>query len=125
MTALKLLIAALLLIEALWTVVKTAELLVTIAAYDPIAIVLIAARAFVGALQLTAAMLLLNRRPQAAPLARAGFLLSAALLVLEAGFQLAPSDAYAFWRWQVVGLYWAYAVVMTLALTSNRLQLNR
>ena len=105
------LIAALLIAEAMWTVPRLAAVVYTIAAYDPVAIGLIAARACVTAAQLTAATLLVQRRPPARPIARIALVAAAVLLTLEAGFNLAPSAVYPFWRWQIVTVYWLYVVV--------------
>jgi hypothetical protein len=104
-----LLIAILLMVEAVWTLPRLAAVVYTIAAYDPLAIALIAARAIVTAMQATAAMLLMQRRPQAPPIARIALAAAAVLLTLEAGFNLAPGPVYSFWRWQVVTIYWLYA----------------
>lgn len=105
--------SALLIVEALWTVMRIASLLPTMAAYDPIAVALIAARALVGAVQLFSGWSLPSRRPQATVLARASLLASAILHTLEAGLQLAPSGIYVFWRGQFVAGYWAYATLAT------------
>jgi hypothetical protein len=101
--------SALLIVEALWTVLRIASLLPTMAAYDPIAVALIAARALVGAVQLFSGWSLPSRRPQAAALATAALLASALLHTLEAGAQLAPSVIFHFWRWQILAAYWLYA----------------
>ena len=113
------LIACLLIAEALWTLPSLAALIYTIAAYDPVAITLIAGRVLVTAAQIAAGTLLLQRRPPGAPIARAAILGAAVLLTLEAGFNLAPSTVYVFWRWQVVAVYWAYALAAVWWLTRH------
>jgi hypothetical protein len=104
------LIGCLLLAEALWTLPTLAALVYTIAAYDALAVTIIAARGVVTAAQLSAALLLLQRRPPGPPIARLALLGAAILITLEAGFNLAPSIVYVFWRWQAVTVYWAYAL---------------
>ena len=104
------LLALPLILEAVWTLPRLAAIVYTIAAYDPIAIALIAVRAFVSAMQVSAAMLLMQRRPQGAPIARAALIASAVLWTLEAGFNLAPSGVSPFWRWHIVTAYWLYAI---------------
>ena len=110
------LLGILLIVEAAWRVPGIAGIVYTMATYDLVADVLIAARVVVTALQLTAGSLLLRRRPPAVPLALAALVSSAALLTLEAGFRLAPSGVYSFWRWQVVAAYAVYALVGVLIL---------
>ena len=107
------LLALLLILEVVWTLPRLAAIVYTIAAYDAIAIALIAVRAFVSAMQVSAAMLLMRRRPQGAPIARAALIASAVLLTFEAGLNLAPSGVYPFWRWQIVTAYWLYAIAAT------------
>jgi hypothetical protein len=104
------LIALLLIAEAAWTLSRVAGLVYTIAAYDPIAILLIAARAIVAAMQASGGALVLQRRPPAAAIARTALLASAMLRTLEAGFRLAPSGVPSFWRWEIVTAYWMYAL---------------
>ena len=103
-------IAFLLIAEAVWTLTRVAALVYTIAAYGPVTVVLIAARGVVAAMQATGGALLLQRQPAAAAIARAALVASAVLRTLEAGFQLAPSGFPAFWRREVVTVYWIYAL---------------
>lgn len=109
-------LAALLVIEALWTVTRLASLVSTIEAYDWTAILLIAARGLTGAMLMSGGWLLFERRQSAAPIAGAALLLSAVLFILDAGLGLAPSGIYPFWRWQFVGAYWLYAIAANVYL---------
>ena len=85
--------------------------------YDPVAKLLIVARGFVGALQFAGGWTLAARRPAGHVLARAALLVAAVITTLDVGFDLAPMDVYPWWRWQVAGAYWIYAIVAIGLLT--------
>ena len=110
------LISLLLLIESAFNALHVAGLLNVIGGYDPVARLLIVARGLVGALQFAGGWTLAARRPAGSVLARAALLGAAAMTTLDIGFDLAPMDVYPWWRWQVVSVYWVYAMIATLYL---------
>ena len=110
----------LLALESGVTFVHIAGLVYTIAAYEPLAIGVLIARALAGAGLATAAWLLAQDAAPANAIARGAVVASAAVYLLDAGLALAPSIAPAFWRWPFVGGYWLYAIVLVAALRPAR-----
>lgn len=113
------LLGAILIGEAAIAGLATLQSLPALPGYDAIAVVLILARAGVGALQLTSGVLLFEQRPPGTALARLALLLSAIVTTMTVGFRWAPSDIYYWIRWQFVGAYWAYAVIAIIYLWRN------
>jgi len=107
------LVSVLLLVESLSNALYLAGLIGVLAGYDPIAVTLILARGLTGALQFAGGWTLAIRRPAGKTLARLALLVAAALTTLDVGFNLAPTSVYAWWRLEVVGLYWVYALAGT------------
>jgi hypothetical protein len=104
------LLGAILIGEAAIAGLATLQSLPALPGYDAVAVVLILARAGVGALQLTSGVLLFEQRPPGTALARVALILSAIVTTMTVGFRWAPSDVYYWIRWQFVAAYWVYAV---------------
>ena len=104
------LLGFLLVAEGTYTVVWLTGLLPTLGWRGGTSVALMAARAIVGALQLTSGWWLSSRQPRAAALARTALLLSAGFTTLELGAGLSPSDLDPTFRWPAVALYWVYAL---------------
>ncbi len=77
---------------------------------DPASTTLILFRGLVGAMQLTSGWWLSTRRPSAGPLARLALFLSAALMTLEIGERMSPTNLDPTYRWPLVIAYWVYAL---------------
>jgi len=105
------LLGAVLIGEAAIAGLATLQSLPALPGYDAIAVVLILARAGVGALQLTSGVLLMEKRAPGAALARLALFLSAIVTTMTEGFRWAPSDVYYWIRWQFVAGYWTYALI--------------
>ncbi len=110
-------LALALLLEGLGTLLRVAGLVPAAAAYDVMTLAIVAARLLVATLQLAAARLLAYTAPPAVVLARAAFIASPVLLVLEIGFRLAPTSIPPWWHWHVVVGYAAYSAVCLVLLT--------
>jgi hypothetical protein len=110
------LVAYLLIAEGLLGALWLANLVPVIAAHGPVTIALIVARGLVAAAQLMSGWLLIRRRPPGAPIARGALLASAALVILEIGLRLAPSNLDPTFRWPVVAAYGAYAMALRWSL---------
>jgi hypothetical protein len=108
----------LLAIEGGVTLLKTTTLVYTIAAYDPVTIVIIASRALVAAGLITSAWLLANDALPARAIARAAVVASAVLYIFDAGLALAPSIAPVFFRTEFLIAYWLYALIAVWRLRS-------
>lgn len=93
---------------ALWVTGRLA----LIASTDPGPIAVILARAVVGALQLTGAWLLFERRDAAVPIARVAVLGSVIVTTVGIGWRLAPTNLDPALRWYFVGAYWVYALAL-------------
>src|SRR5690606_542505 len=107
--AMRIVLAVLLALEALNSLAWLARIASFVAAYDATVLSVAALRAVVTAVQLMTASLLVRQAPPALTFARAVFVLSALLLVVELGLGLAPSSVPSWWRWQVVSAYAVYA----------------
>jgi len=107
--ALSRIVAFLLIAESLFGALYVSSVLSSLAAYDAVAVALIVARGLLGALQFAAGWTLANRRPVASVLAPASLLAGAILTMLIVGFNLAPTDFYYWYRWQITAAYWSYA----------------
>jgi hypothetical protein len=105
------LVAFALIAEAMFGALRLSSVLPQIGIYDPVAIALIVARGFLGALQFTGGWLLSSRRPAGPAIARAALIAGAIVTVLDVGFDLAPTSIYHWYRWQVTAAYAAYAAV--------------
>lgn len=88
-------------------------LLPALAAYDAIALGLIAGRGLISMGELTAGWLLASKSPPGARLAQAALVASAVLAVFEVGLRLAPGNLDPAWRWWFVGGYCVYATAWT------------
>jgi hypothetical protein len=115
------LLAFLLIAEAMFGALRVANLLPRLAAYDAIALVLIVARGLIGALQIAAGWMIATHRPQGRTLGQAALAAAALITVFDVGFGLAPTDVYAWLRWQVTAAYGAYAAA-AIALLRRRVQ---
>ena len=111
------LIAFLLLAESLFGALNFTQLLPQLSIYTPLTIALILLRALVNAFLFVGGWTLANNRPQGPALARYALLTSALLTVFDVGLNLAPSNIYYWFRWQVTAAYCTYAVVASLVLT--------
>ncbi|HXT71151.1 MAG TPA: hypothetical protein VN700_15415 [Vicinamibacterales bacterium] len=105
------LIAFLLIGEAMLGVLRLSSVLPQISFYDPVAIALIIARLFLGALQFTGGWLLASHRPAGPAIACWALIGGAAITVLDVGFRLAPSGIYSWYRWHYTIAYVVYAVI--------------
>lgn len=83
---------------------------------DRSSVVVIIARGVIGALQLVSGWGLASRSVSAPALARWALGLSAALLALEIGFHLSPSNLDPTYRWPLVWAYAVYALVAIIVL---------
>ena len=91
-------------INALWI----AEVLPSIAVRDAMTWALILVRGVLTALEFTAATNLWQGSAAASALARRVLAASAALMLLETGFRLAPTNLDPTFKWWVTGAYWVY-----------------
>lgn len=107
----RLVLSGLLILEGLYTAVWIAGLIPTLVAYDALTLTVIAARGAVGGLEFVAGWWLGSRRPGAGALATWTLLASAALLTVELGARLAPSDLDPAFRWPFVAGYWVYTLL--------------
>jgi hypothetical protein len=107
-------IATALRVEALLNAVYVAGLLSALLGHRWYAVTLILGRGGLGALQYMAGTRLHNDQTGSRTLATAALFSAAMLTTLDLGFNLAPVPIYPWWRWQVVGIYWTYAVVASL-----------
>jgi hypothetical protein len=105
----RLVIAALLAIEAANTIAWLTGILAALAVYDVVVLAMAGGRAVVSALQVASAWMLVTRALPAVSFARLSFLMSAALLILEIGFRLAPSSVPLGLRLPFVTAYALYA----------------
>jgi hypothetical protein len=110
------LVGAILIVEAAIAALGTLQSIPALPGYDAIAIVLILARAGIGALQLISGVLLMEQRGSGPALATIALGLSAIVTTMVVGFRWAPSDVYYWYRWQFVAGYWVYAVIGVLYL---------
>lgn len=113
---LRVVLAPLLIVEALMTSLWIARHLPGLMARDSVTVVLLAIRAMVGALALVSGMWLIERRPIGAATARVTLVASAALTTLELGWRLAPSNLDPAWRIPVIAGSWIYALMWGLVL---------
>jgi hypothetical protein len=105
------LIAFCLIAEGLFGALNFTQLLSQIEIYAPLTIALILVRAIVNAGLFVGGWTLANRRPQGRALAVAALAASAVLTLFDVGFNLAPSNVYPWWRWQVTAGYCLYAAL--------------
>jgi len=110
------LLAVLLLAEVVRTAFWIAALLPSLGWRGHWILLLVVARAGVGALQIASSVLLFEERARGVRLAPIALISSALLLTLEIGFRLAPSDVDPSFRWWIVGAYWVYAMGTGLGL---------
>jgi hypothetical protein len=87
------------------------------------AVTLILARGALGALQYAAGTRLHTDALGGRTLATTALLSAAVLTTIDLGFNLAPVPVYPWWRWQVVGGYWAYTILAS-ALLSKKLKVR-
>ena len=100
--------------EGVWTLVWLTQLLSSLGWRDKASVAVILTRGVVGAMQLTTGWGLASRRPSALALARWVLVASAVLLTIEIGSRLTPTDIDPTYRWPLVAVYWAYALVAIL-----------
>jgi hypothetical protein len=82
--------------------------------------VLILSRGLLGVLQFTAGWLLATGRPQGIALGQAAFAAAAVLTVFDVGMGLAPTEVYAWIRWQVTIAYGFYAIAAAIFLRTRQ-----
>jgi hypothetical protein len=87
-----------------------AEQLPSIGMFAAGPLLVVVARAVVGALQLISGWLLFGARPPAVPIARIAVVSSAVVTTVGIGGRLAPTDLDPAFRWYAVAAYWAYAL---------------
>jgi hypothetical protein len=107
------LLAFLLIAEGVSTLFWLVMLLPSLGWRDRSSVAVIVVRGVVGALQLVSGWGLASRNVSAPALACWALGLSAALLPLEIGFHLSPSNLDPTYRWPLV---WAYAVYALVAI---------
>lgn len=115
-TGVPVVVAVLLGLEAANSLLWLARIASAAPVYDATVLALAAVRALVTALQASGAVLLVRRAPPAVALARAALAASAALLVVELGFGVAPTSVPPWFRWRVVVAYAACATAAIAAL---------
>ena len=108
--------SALLILESFGTAVHLARLLPTLVVYGPVALMLMAARALVAALQFTSGWMLWDDRPPARPIAMFSLAASALLAIPEIGLRLAPTNIDPTFKWWTVIVYAIYAAVMIVSI---------
>jgi hypothetical protein len=114
------LIAFLLILEALVGMMRLANLLPLLGGYDGIALVLILARAALGAVQFTGGWLIASRRPQGRAIAQAALVGGAILTPLDVGLNLAPTLVYPWMRTEITVGYTLYALAGIWILRARR-----
>jgi hypothetical protein len=117
---LRILIGGVLILEGLSAALGVASRLTMLPAYPIPVLLMIAARALVGALEAMSGWLLLDQRPAAVPLARLAILLSAVHVTLGVGFGFAPTNLDPAFRTPFVIGYWIFAALVWAALASQR-----
>jgi len=115
-----LLIPWLLIGESLWTAMWLTQRMGMVAAYDNVALILLAARAVTAMAQFVAGWWLQRELPPARTLATAALAASALLLVFELGLRLAPTSVVPGWEWVYVTAYAVYAGVAIWILRRSR-----
>lgn len=113
-------LAFLLIAEALFAGARVTQFVPRLGGYDPIAAVLILSRGLLGALQFTAGWLLATRRPPGLALGQAAYVAAAILTAIDVGMGLAPTEVYAWIRWQVTLVYAMYAIAAAMFLRTQR-----
>ena len=114
------LIATLLRVEALLNALYVAGLLSDLSGHRWYAVTLILARGALGALQYMAGTRLQTDQPGGRTLATGALFSAAMVTTLDLGFNLAPVPIYPWWRWQVVAIYWAYALAASALIWKAR-----
>lgn len=109
----------LLIAEGVSTLFWLVMLLPSLGWRDRSSVAVIVARGVIGALQLVSGWGLASRNVSAPALARWALGLSAALLALEMGFHLSPSNLDPTYRWPLVWAYAVYALVAIVILRPN------
>ena|SRR5688572_11636199 len=104
-----LLISWLLIGESLWTAMWLTQRMGTVAVYDNLTLILLAARAVTAMAQFVAGWWLQRAHPPARTLATAALAVSALLFVFELGFRLAPTSVVPGWEWIYVTAYAVYS----------------
>ena len=110
-----LVMAVLLIGEALLTAAWLATRLPVLAIYGGTELLMIGLRALVAILLCAAASMWIRRLSPAPAFTRGAVLSSAGLLTLELGLRLAPTSLFPAFRWPVVMGYWVYALAVALA----------
>jgi hypothetical protein len=109
---LRAIVGVLLIFDAIDTVVWVTRVLPGAAALDPLALLLVVARAITGGVEAMAAWQLLRGGPAARPLALLAAASAATLTTLVVGLGLAPSNVMPGMRIDVVAWYWLVFVVV-------------
>jgi hypothetical protein len=109
-------VALLLLLEGFWTALWIAGLLPSLAGHSSRVVTVITLRATVGVAQIMAARFLLAGRAGGRAIAQVALIGSAALLTIELGARMSPSNLDPSWRWPVVAAYWIYAAALSVRL---------
>jgi len=110
------LLAFLLIAEGVSTLFWLVMLLPSLGWRDRASVAVIVLRGLIGALQLVSGWGLASRTASAPALARFALGISAALLVIEIGFRVSPSNLDPTYRWPLVLAYAVYALVAIFVL---------
>jgi hypothetical protein len=105
------LVAAILIVEALGTAVWMAAHVNGLFTFSALVLVVVAARALVAMLQFTGGWLLFSRRPQAPAIALAAVSSSAVLTTVDVWWRITPSDLDPSHRWVVIGIYLTWSAL--------------
>jgi len=102
-------IAGLMMLEGVASGLRLARFMSALRIYPPLTIGLLVVRTGIGALLVSAGLMVLQRHPAGPVLARRGLIASAAFAALEVGFGFVPTSIFPTYRWPAVALYWCYA----------------
>jgi hypothetical protein len=84
--------------------------------YPSVTVAMIGMRGALGVLQFASGWMLIRNSGPGRPPAYLSLLASAALITLELGFDLAPSNLFHTYHWPVVIAYWIYALTAAVLL---------
>ena len=103
-------LALLLILEALSSGLRATGRLPMLVIYPWFTLALMTARLGVAVAQFSSGWMLLQHQPVGRVLGFWSYIASAALVTLEVGLRLTPSNLFPAYRWPAVGLYWLYAL---------------
>jgi hypothetical protein len=113
------LLSFLLIAEGVTTLAWLVQLMPSLGWRDRSSVAIVLARGVVGAMQLTSGWWLATGRQSAPAMARAALLVSAALITVELGARMSPTNLDPTFRWPIVGAYWIYAIAAVWWLRSR------